>query len=382
MKRVPSGLGMSVSASPCDLRVLLGGGHLPALDGLRAVAVFTVMVYHFGYPVPGDLGVSAFFVLSGFLITWLLLKEYRATADVSLRRFYTRRVLRIFPAYYVFVSVSFALDHFRSDPWPVGLPTAGLLYFVNYFNALHGHPTTSIAHTWSLAIEEQFYLLWPLLFIGLMRPGVSRARWVLLGLIVAVATWRSYLLFSLSASHAYLYNGFDTRFDSLAVGCLLALSAGEDWFAPIGWTTARSPLLPVVTLILITISRLGIGTQYRYSVGFGVDAVLLAVFIVQMLQLFGTWLWAWLEHPVVRYLGVISYPLYLWHVWSLGLGHHLSFAPRPLQFLAGAAACVLVASASYYLVEKPFLKLKKRFEIDRSVVTHAEAVPVGRAATS
>jgi peptidoglycan/LPS O-acetylase OafA/YrhL len=371
MKRIPTGLGASVAAAPRDLRALLGGGHLPALDGLRAVAVFTVMVYHFGYPVPGDLGVSAFFVLSGFLITWLLLKEYQATGGTSLRRFYIRRVLRIFPAYYVFVAVSFALDHLRNDPWPVGLPTAGLLYLVNYFNALHGHPTTSIAHAWSLGIEEQFYLLWPLLFIGLMRLGVSRARWILLGLIVVVATWRSYLLFGLSASHAYLYNAFDTRFDNLAVGCLLALSAGEAWFAPIAGATARSVLLPVVTLILITISRLGIGEQYHYSVGFSVNAILLAVFIVQMLQLFRTWLWAWLEHPVVRYLGVISYPLYLWHVWSLGLGHHLSFAPRPLQFLGGAAVCVLVASGSYYLVEKPFLNLKKRFETDRYVAPAA-----------
>src|SRR5437773_10945941 len=85
--------------------------HLPALDGLRAVAVFTVIVYHYGIAaVPGDLGVSAFFVLSRFLITWLLLREHAADGTVSLRRFYTRRVLRTFPAYYAFIAVSFAID--------------------------------------------------------------------------------------------------------------------------------------------------------------------------------------------------------------------------------------------------------------------------------
>src|SRR5881628_2466461 len=137
--------------------------HLPALDGLRAVAVFTVIVYHFGIAaVPGDLGVSAFFVLSGFLITWLLLREHAANGTVSLTRFYTRRVLRIFPAYYAFLALSFAIDHLRHDPWSPALRNSAIVYLINYFNAFNGHPNTSIAHAWSLAIEEQFYLLWPL----------------------------------------------------------------------------------------------------------------------------------------------------------------------------------------------------------------------------
>src|SRR6266568_3863839 len=167
------------SASQPPLLRALGGSRLPALDGLRAVAVGVVMVYHFGInAVPGDLGVSAFFVLSGFLITWLLLKEHGTTGDVSLRQFYTRRVLRIFPA-----------------------PSA-LLYLVNYFNALHGHPTTSIAHAWSLGIEEQFYLLWPLLLLGLLQGGVARVARALVFLIVVVVAWRCVLLFGLHVDRA------------------------------------------------------------------------------------------------------------------------------------------------------------------------------------
>jgi len=120
------------------------------------------MVYHFGVnQVPGDLGVSAFFVLSGFLITWLLLKEDSRMGEVSLTRFYTRRVLRIFPAYYTFLGLSFVIDHLRHDTWSPALRNSAILYVVNYFNALHGHPNTSIAHAWSLAVEEQFYLFWP-----------------------------------------------------------------------------------------------------------------------------------------------------------------------------------------------------------------------------
>ncbi|HEX9393047.1 MAG TPA: acyltransferase, partial [Gemmatimonadales bacterium] len=211
------------SPSQTPLLRTLAGSRLPALDGLRAVAVFTVMIYHFGInAVPGDLGVSAFFVLSGFLITWLLLKEHGATGDVSLRQFYTRRVLRIFPAYYAFIVLTYAADHLRGQAWPPGLAPSALFYLVNYFNALHGHPTTSIAHAWSLGIEEQFYLLWPLLLLVLLRGGVARVARALVILIVVVVAWRCVLLLGLHVDRAYLYNAFDTRFDNLAVGCLLA----------------------------------------------------------------------------------------------------------------------------------------------------------------
>src|SRR5207253_11425408 len=165
----------------------LGQSHIPVLDGLRAVSVFTVMGYHLGFArVPGDLGVSAFFVLSGFLITWLLLKEDRATGRVSLSRFYTRRVLRIFPAYYAFLALSFVIDQLRHDPWSPALRNSAIFYAVNYFNAYQGHPNTSIAHAWSLAIEEQFYLLWRLAFLLLRRQGGRATLRVVVGIVAAV----------------------------------------------------------------------------------------------------------------------------------------------------------------------------------------------------
>src|SRR6266705_6713745 len=223
--------------------------HLPALDGLRAVAVGVVMVYHFGInAVPGDLGVSAFFVLSGFLITWLLLKEHRATGSMSLRQFYTRRVLRIFPAYYAFIALTYAGDHVRGQAWPPGLAPSALVYLVNYFNALNGHPTTSIAHAWSLGIEEQFYLLWPMLLLVLLRGGTRRAAQTLGVVIVAVLLWRTTLYAGFHVGSAYVYNAFDTRFDNLAVGCLLALTANAPAFERVAAGLSRSPLAPLVTL--------------------------------------------------------------------------------------------------------------------------------------
>ncbi|HEX4600967.1 MAG TPA: acyltransferase [Gemmatimonadales bacterium] len=341
----------------------LAGRHLPALDGLRAIAVFTVIVYHFGITiVPGDLGVSAFFVLSGFLITWLLLKEHRATGTISLRQFYTRRSLRIFPAYYAFLAVSFMIDYARGHEWPPGLTRSAVFYVVNYYNALHGHPVTSIAHAWSLGIEEQFYLLWPLLLLVLLRGGVPRAARAVAVLIVAVVTWRCGLFLGRHVGQAYVYNAFDTRFDNLAVGCLLALGAQAPGFQGVAERLGRSALAPLASLALLVVSRTALGSTYHYTLGFTVDAVLVAVFIVQLLQLHGSPLWSWLESPPARFLGVISYPLYLWHVWGLTVGHRVPVGGSLGKFVVGVLACIVAACGSYYVIERPFLALKRRFE--------------------
>ena len=368
----------AASTSPEDLGAILRRRHLPALDGLRAVAVFVVIAYHFfGAPIPGDLGVSAFFVLSGFLITWLLLKEYDADGTISLRNFYTRRVLRIFPAYYFFITVSFLIDYLRGDRWEGARGLSALFYVVNYYNAAHGHPSTSIAHAWSLGIEEQFYALWPLVLLMLIRRGRAHALGILAVVIAAVAAWRSFLYLDLGVGTPYVYNAFDTRFDNLAVGCFLALGAGEPWLLRFARAAARSTLLPLVTLVLLMLSRCATSASYHYSVGFTVDAVLVSVLLVQLLFLHRHALWSWLEHPVARYLGVISYPLYLWHVWGLGVGKWLHVVPLAGQFAAGVAVCIAVASASYFAIETPFLALKRRFSGGARIVPRSASSPGG-----
>jgi peptidoglycan/LPS O-acetylase OafA/YrhL len=350
------------AAEAADLSALLRERHLPALEGLRAVAVFVVISYHFfGAPIPGDLGVSAFFVLSGFLITWLLLKEYGTAGTVSVRNFYSRRVLRIFPAYYCFVTVSFLIDYFRGHPWDWALGLSGVLYVVNYYNATHGNPPTSIAHAWSLAIEEQFYVLWPLVLLALARRRRANALTILAVIIAAIAAWRSFLYLDLHVGTAYAYNAFDTRFDNLAVGCFLALCAGQSWFLPLARAVSRSAALPIVTLVLLIISRVETTAAYHYSIGFTLDAVLVMVLLVQVLLLHRHPMWSWLQHPVAHYLGIISYPLYLWPGWGLGVGKWLHLLPLAGQFMVGVATCIAVASGSYFLIEKPFLNLKKRF---------------------
>ena len=355
---------ISATHSTPSFKEIIRRRHLPALDGLRAVAVFTVIVGHANYPVagvPSDLGVSAFFVLSGFLITRLLIDERDIRGEVSLSRFYLRRTMRIFPAYYAFLLLSFLLDARHGQHWTPALLGSSVTYTVNYFNALHHHPSTSVAHAWSLAVEEQFYLLWPLLFIVLARRG---RRALIAGvslLALAAAAWRSWLALVGHADVSYLYNAFDTRFDNLAIGCILALSVDHSLVSAVAERVGRRAWFPLVTLAFLLSSRLALPQSYHYSAGFTVDAILLAVLITQLLQLCGTPLWSWLERPVTRYLGTISYPIYLYHAWGASVGRHLPVPGPGGKFLAGVLATIALASGSYYVVERPFLMLKRRF---------------------
>jgi peptidoglycan/LPS O-acetylase OafA/YrhL len=351
--------------SPQALSAVLQERRLPAIDGLRAVAVGLVMAYHAGGPVPGDLGVSVFFVLSGFLITWLLLREHADGGTVDLRAFYLRRTLRIFPAYYVFLAFSFALDTLLGDGWSWSRIVTATTYTVNYYNAALGHPASSVAHAWSLAVEEQFYLLWPLAFLALASRG-PRAIGLGVGTaVIASAVWRSVGQVWLDFPASYAYNSFETRLDNLAVGCLAAVLARGAWFGSLARSVAIHPTLPFATIAALLASRMAGSELWHYTLGFTVDAVLITVLIVQLLQVSHHRCWSWLDHPATRYLGLLSYSLYLYHQWGLAIGHKMSVLPQWGQVGAGVLASIALAAGSHYAVERPFLALKRR--VDRPI---------------
>ncbi len=352
-----------------DLSAALKRPHIPALDGIRAISVLIVILYHGGLErVPGDLGVSAFFVLSGFLITWLLFKEEDRTGSVSLKSFYFRRILRIFPAYYVFFTVSIAFDYIRGYRWDHALIYSGVLYVMNYYNALHGHPPGALSHAWSLAIEEQFYLLWPFLFLTFRRR-----KEFLISAIAVVCLWRTYLYGFHHVSPAYVYNAFDTRFDNLAIGCLLATLLHSQKLPR--WISRQSNPLALLALGLLVISRSFSPQLYHYTLGFTVDALLISILIVQAIALHDSRFWGWLEHPVSRYIGKISYPMYLYHIWAIGaaLRLHAALRLRVGPIPTAILITLLLASGSYYLVEAPFLRLKSNLEslAQKSTLKHS-----------
>jgi peptidoglycan/LPS O-acetylase OafA/YrhL len=232
-------------------------------------------------------------------------------------------------------------------------------YTINYFNATNHHPTTSLAHAWSLGVEEQFYILWPLAFVILAARG---RRAMIVGVSVAALAgiaWRSWLILGAHVDPAYVYNAFETRYDNLAIGCLLALTLDYSRVLAIAEWCGKRVLFSMVTLTLLLTSRVVLPSPYHYSLGFTIDALLVAVLIVQVLQLYQTRVWSWLEWRTVRYIGAISYPMYLYHAWGGSIARRVP-GNIHVKFAAGVLATIVLASGSYYLIERPALKLRPR----------------------
>ena len=337
---------------------------IPCLDGLRAIAVFLVIFYHFGFEaVPGGLGVLMFFVISGFLITWLLLKEWDKRGTVSLTKFYARRALRIFPAFYGYAILCLIplLALRKAVNWPQTV--AALLYVNNYYQAITGDPGTAFSHTWSLGIEEQFYFIWPPLFLLL----AGRTRWLFaVPAVLIVLEWiyRAVLQFTFHVWQGYFYEAFDARFDHLLIGCLLAIVLFYSRDNPAWEILTRGKWLLLPTTGLLFCSALlenHYGSTYRDSLGFILHPLLTAVMIPQVIAQRGHWMVAWLQVRPVKYLGGISYSLYLYQQVVLHpVRRALWQLPVAVQLLAAVAVLILVASASYQFIEKPFLQWKDR----------------------
>lgn len=340
-----------------EFHALLARRELPVLHGLRAVFALVVVAFHVGYPLPGDLGVTAFFVLSGFLITRLLLQERQATGKISLQVFWIKRALRIFPAYYAFICLSVVADELLGNSWSAERLTVAVTYTLNYHNAFTGMRGQA-AHLWSLAVEEQFYLVWPLAFAIVARRGELALSWALVGVVGMIAAWRATLYFSGVGTVAYLYNAFDTRADSLALGCLMAILATRREFTRVINGLASRAWFPLVTIALLVLSRLGVNAGYHYAFGFTVDSILAAILIFQMLRLHAHGAWRWLDHRLAVGLGTLSYPIYLWHTWALDAAREISEVSTHVTAAVTVALTVVLASGSYFVVERPALTLR------------------------
>ncbi|MCU1261348.1 MAG: acyltransferase 3, partial [Bryobacterales bacterium] len=263
------------------------------LNGLRAISVFLVIIYHSGFEnAPGGLGVLMFFVISGFLITWLLLKENTRKGTVSLKRFYARRSFRIFPAFYAYALLTVILLAAFHKRINVPQTMASLFYLANYYQALNGDPGTAFSHTWSLGIEEQFYLFWPLLFLKIRNRTALLVRVPLL-LIVAVWIYRAILKFGLHVWQGYFYEAFDTRMDHLFIGCLLAILLYSARDHPAWDLICGRPWVTLLTVALIALSSVveaHYQDVYRDSAGFIVNPLLCASLIPQLISIRAHWL--------------------------------------------------------------------------------------------
>ena len=338
-----------------DLDARLSTSQIPGLYGVRAVAVGLVIAYHFGFDINGAMGVQIFFTLSGFLITTLLLREIDATGTISFRAFYLRRTKRIFPALYAFLAVCVAilLLRRREVPWPE--VAASALYVQNYFAAIAHRPDTVVSHTWSLAIEEQFYLLWPILAYRYRHDAAHMVK-ALLALIVISWLARQILYYGFGVGQSYLYHGFETRMDQLAVGCALAgVLRGRMFYA--FWRLAcASPIAPALVIAALAVSSLFHGSDpYRFTVGYTVEPILTAVLVVQLIVFSRHRVWGLFNSAPMLFLGRISYSLYLYQQITLHTARRLTADyPIGVQFGFAVTCTIVTAWLSYTFVEQRF----------------------------
>lgn len=335
---------------------------IPSLDGLRAVSVFAVILDHTRSPVldripfssafrNGHQGVSCFFVISGFLITHLLVKEWNRSQEIDLKRFYLRRTLRIFPPFYVFL-ISVAILHLLGlIPLNGKAFLAAATYTWNYAST---PGSTVLEHCWSLALEEQFYLLWPLCIAAFSkRINV----WIAAGVIALSPLSRVITYFAWPSMRTHIYMMLHTHLDTIMTGCLLSLLIDlkqiDRFF---GW--AMKPFAVTASLLfLLTFDNWAASRwhgMYSMTVGYSLENLAFAILVLFVVFRHESLLGKFLNLSFIRHLGLISYSLYLWQ--QVLTGPYTFFAP--LNILA----LIVVAELSYFFVELRSLQLRDRIE--------------------
>ncbi|MBE1552900.1 peptidoglycan/LPS O-acetylase OafA/YrhL [Mycobacterium sp. OAS707] len=352
------------------------GHSIPALDGIRAVAVALVLAEHGGLPgvSGGFLGVDVFFVLSGFLITSLLLDEFRTKGRIRLRDFWIRRARRLLPALLAMVLAVVAVRKLFPTEATASLRDDAVASFfwmsnwafvaqkTDYFS--QGAPPSPLQHTWSLGVEEQYYLIWPLLVLGVAALCWRRLRLAVFVLAVAgvVASATAAILMAPEVNRVYF--GTDTRIQALLIGAAAAALLVRDWTVlTSGGTLIRTQYRRWAATALSVVGLAGLAVLAHYATGSARDfryglliaVALSAVLVVAPVAMDQT-------SPVARalawrplvWLGAISYGVYLWH-WPIFLalnGERTGWSGWPL-FALRCAATVAVATASWWLLEQP-----------------------------
>jgi peptidoglycan/LPS O-acetylase OafA/YrhL len=341
-----------------DARLAEKTMRVSGLDGIRGVAILLVVLSHVSarrFSDEGVAGVSLFFILSGYLITSILLNEYDGAAGVRFSAFYARRALRLLPAMLVLIVSLPLLLLVVNDPRLDNYAQqalAPILYIEDYVAAL-GHASSTLEHTWSLGVEEQFYLVWPLVLVFLVRR-LSLAGFVRAVILLAFLALAWHILAMVTISGRWTYYSADANGVSLLGGCALSV-----------WSRHRgAPHVPagvgyVALASIIAVSFVATpfdGADWRVRNWLVPVVTLLGIVVIAAANRMSA-----LSLTPLVWTGRISYGLYLWHGVLLTLlpnGHPLSASQR----IAAAAMSFIAAIASWFLVEMPALRIKRRFE--------------------
>jgi len=373
--------------------------YLPAIDGLRAFAVGAVMLFHSDHMSGGFLGVDAFFVISGFLITRQMLIEVDKTDRISLREFWGRRARRLLPALVLLLVVVIGYAYrfgyaserlkIRDDaPWALGfaLNWHHISASTDYWHSLSS--PSPLTHLWSLAVEEQFYLIWPLITVLLVWRRRDRERTMLIGsMIGALLSFALMAVVFDPATSTRAYEGTDTRIGALLVGALCATTIVGDradrLFGALGRRRDVVLAVPVIVLGWMWL-RVDGRDSWLYRGGFLLHAVLFAALLLGVscgAAAQAGWLARLLTLRPVRWFGQLSYGLYLWH-WPvyIALGPDRVHLSRWPLTVIRVAATIAAASLSYYLVERPIRYGLQRKPVIRTAMLSVAAIAVAAVA--
>ena len=358
--------------------------YIPSLDGIRAIAFLIVFVSHAGLTfVPGGFGVTVFFFLSGYLITTLLRREHDRSSKIDFKKFYMRRVLRIWPPFYVVlilaVITSFLVggySQFNGDHLYAFV--SQFFHFCNYYNIEYGNQFMALGTGvyWSLAVEEHFYLLFPLLYVMLRRFGVgsSKQATIFWGLCLTVLLWRCLLVLKMGGDYDRIFFATDTRVDSILFGCALAVFGNPaiETDRQISEFNLKRYLLPLgFALLLFTLavkpvfSKIGLHEPaefFRNTLRYSIQGVALYPMFIAAIRFPEWWMFKPLNWGWVRFVGVLSYSLYLIHYMVI---KSLRLVTPELGMVGIGVLSLLISFVLAYLVyrfaELPAAKIKKKF---------------------
>jgi peptidoglycan/LPS O-acetylase OafA/YrhL len=351
-----------VISQPSSDGIRASFGYIPELDGLRGVSILLVIVSHFGFGdlVPGGLGVTIFFFISGFLITRLLIAEYNQAGRISLRAFYARRFLRLAPALLTMLTIVTIVWGLLGNPISDKQIFAAIFYMMNYYYIFGGEAVLPLGPLWSLAVEEHYYLIYPVIFLLFWR---FQSRF-LLGLIcvsLGVLFWRYLYVVYLHGGQAHTYYATDSRIDSILYGAILSVLIETK--GSITTYLRQNPIfawLGFFTIILTLVYRNEVFREtLRYSIqGIALVPIFLSILFSSRVEIARRPL----QWPLLIWVGKISYSLYLWHEAAFSFVDSV----MPIRFAAAnyPTAAILsfaLAALSYYGVEYPTRKVRKLF---------------------
>lgn len=347
-------------------------GYHPELDGLRGLAILGVLATHsFNSRFPGGgIGVDVFFFLSGFLITSLLLNEWSRHGRIDLKKFWMRRALRLIPALLIFIPAAVAVallidDDAVSDAISSGLST--LFYMANIWRILGLPAIEPLRHTWSLSIEEQFYLLWPVGLWLLLRRGTSPKVIAAVTAIpiLLLPLWRIFLHYQVGVSTRRIRFGPDTRADVLLMGCVLAMILSWHLMPKLLESrAARYALWPGLGFLGAWVLVGDEASTHVLIWGYTATGVACAILVINAISTRSVRFRAILRWRPLAWLGKVSYGFYLWHYLVISAIRKGQPAMSDIAVLAIAVPVALIlTTASWRLVEKPFLKLKGRYSV-------------------